>query len=47
VTLPTAALGAADMAFRWVFSALGGVTLLAAIVAWTVPDVDLSRPANN
>jgi len=47
VTLPTAALGAADMAFRWVFSALGGVTLLAALIAWTVPDVDLSHPANN
>ena len=30
-------------AYRWVFFALGGLSACAAVVAWSIPDLDLAR----
>lgn len=36
-------------AYRWVFLALGGLSACAAVVAWSIPDLDLApvRPTTH
>ena len=43
---PCQIASALTAAYRWVFFALGGLSGCAAVVAWSIPDLDLAAPAN-
>jgi len=43
-TVPLLPRDVVDMAFRWVFGAIAVLTLMASLLAWSIPRVDLADP---